>query len=143
MQDFRKLVVWQKAHAFALEIRRVTEGFPRELRDQIRSAAESIVNNIVEGCGASSRKDFARYLDISIKSASETDYQLEFSRDLDVLAHDVWEQLSEDVVEIRRMTFGLRRTVLEADDDRSRKNPRVVRPPRTQAPIRDDSATSD
>jgi len=71
MQDFRKLVVWQKAHAFALEIRRVTEGFPRELRDQIRSAAESIVNNIVEGCGASSRKEFARYLDISIKSASE------------------------------------------------------------------------
>jgi four helix bundle protein len=142
MQDFRKLTVWQRAHAFSLEIRRVTESFPRDLRAQIRSAAESIVNNIVEGCGASSRKEFARYLDISIKSASETDYQLQFARDIEVLAHDVWHQLSDDVVEIRRMTFGLRRTVLEADD-RDRKKARGSRPPTSRAPIRDDSPTSD
>jgi four helix bundle protein len=140
MQDFRKLVVWQKAHAFALEIRRVTDAWPRELRDQIRSAAQSIVNNIVEGCGASSRKEFARYLDISIKSASETDYELEFARDAELLAHDLCNQLSVDVVEIRKMTFGLRRTVLKADDDRTRKNAEGGRRARRGAPKREDSS---
>jgi len=120
----------------------VTEAWPRELREQIRTAAQSIVNNIVEGCGASSRKELARYLDISVKSASETDYQLEFARDAELLAHDVWNQLSEDVVEIRKMTFGLRRTVLGADD-RNRKNARDKSPDRRPAPKRDDPAKSD
>lgn len=40
-------------------------------------AAESITTNIVEGCGAATRREFARFLDISIKSTSELEYQLQ------------------------------------------------------------------
>jgi four helix bundle protein len=40
-------------------------------------AAESIPFNIVEGCGAHTRKDFARFLDISIKSSLELEAQLQ------------------------------------------------------------------
>jgi hypothetical protein len=29
MQDFRQLDVWHKAHAFTLNIYRITEGFPK------------------------------------------------------------------------------------------------------------------
>ena len=85
MQDFRQLLVWKRAHAFALDVRGVVESMPRgysDLKAQITRAAQSIVNNIVEGCGAASRLEFARYLDISIKSTSQVDYQLEFGRDL-------------------------------------------------------------
>src|SRR5688500_9824390 len=71
MQSFRRLDVWRKAHALALNVRRVTRGFSRgkfaSLRSQIRSA-ESVPFNIVEGCDANSRKEFARYREISIKS---------------------------------------------------------------------------
>lgn len=46
MQDFRSLEVWQRAHGFALGIRRATDAFPRigytELKSQIRRAAESV-----------------------------------------------------------------------------------------------------
>ena len=120
MQDFRGLHVWKRAHAFALDVRRATQSFPpsgyADLKSQIRRAAQSIVDNIVEGCGAASRLEFARYLDISIKSTSEVDYQLEYARDLGVLPHDVWKRLGKEVIEIRKMLSGLRRAVLEAAD---------------------------
>ena len=118
MQDFRQLLVWKRAHAFALNIRRATQAMPRtgytDLKSQMTRAAQSIVDNIVEGCGAASRLEFARYVDISIKSTSEVDYQLELARDLGVMSHDVWNPLAKEVIELRKMLSALRRSVLAA-----------------------------
>lgn len=79
MRDYKELVVWQRAHALTIDIRRATKSFPRSgyaaLLSQIVRAAESIAMNIVEGCFAASQKDFARFLDISIKSSGEVEYQ--------------------------------------------------------------------
>ena len=89
MQDHRRLRVWQRAHALAIEIRAVTRRFPRSgygsLQSQMVRAAESVVLNIVEGCGTSSAKEFARFLDVSIKSTSELEAQLELAKDYGVL----------------------------------------------------------
>ena len=89
MQNFRRLHVWERAHQFALDVRIATESFPRsgysELKAQLVSGTESIPTNIVEGCGASSRKEFARYLDISIKSTFEVEYQLQLAKDYSIL----------------------------------------------------------
>jgi len=117
MQDFRQLLVWKRAHAFALNIRRATQAMPRtgyNLKSQMTRAPQSIVDNIVEGCGAASRLEFARYVDISIKSTSEVDYQLELARDLGVMSHDVWKPLAKEVIELRKMLSALRRSVLAA-----------------------------
>ena len=119
MQDFRRLIVWARAHAFALDVRRAVRAFPRsgyaELRSQLTAAAESIAHNIVEGAAASSRKEFARFLDVSIKSTSEAEYQLQLAHDYEILSDEVWRSLTEEVIEIRRMLYGLRRAVLNAD----------------------------
>jgi four helix bundle protein len=119
MQNFRRLHVWERAHQFALDVRIATESFPRsgysELKAQLVRAAESIPTNIVEGCGASSRKEFARYLDISIKSTFEVEYQLQLAKDYSILLPNRWESLSSEVVQIRRMLYGLRKSVLTAD----------------------------
>ena len=119
MQNFRRLHVWERAHQFALDVRIATESFPRsgygELKAQLVRAAESIPTNIVEGCGASSRKEFARYLDISIKSTFEVEYQLQLAKDYSILLPNRWESLSSEVVQIRRMLYGLRKPVLTAD----------------------------
>lgn len=53
-------------------------------------------------------------LDISIKSRSEVDYQLELARDLGVMSQDVWKPLAKEVIEIRKMLSALRRSVLAA-----------------------------
>jgi len=118
MQDYRRLRVWTKAHAHILNIRRATHRFPRtgyaSLKSQMIRAAESIAFNIVEGCGSTSQKELARFLDISIKSASELEYQLMLARDYGVLGESVWKTLSEGTTDIRRMLCGLRAKVLES-----------------------------
>ena len=81
MQDYRQLRVWKSGIALAINVRRASNGFPRsgysELKAQTISAAESIVNNIVEGCGSETPKEFARYLTIAIKSATELEGELQ------------------------------------------------------------------
>jgi four helix bundle protein len=118
MQDFRQLNVWARAHAFAIVIRRLTRGFrgaSADFRDQLVTAAESIPSNIVEGCGAATNREFARYLDISIKSAFEVDYRLELAKEYKLISPDEWLPLATEAVEIRKMLYGLRRAVLARD----------------------------
>ena len=117
MQDFRRLVVWARAHQLVLAVRRAARSFPRSergtLKTQMVSSAESIAFNIVEGSGASRPKEFARFLDISIKSTCELEYQLQLATDADLLAPTVGRPLCAETIEIRRMLCGLRRRVLE------------------------------
>jgi four helix bundle protein len=119
MQDYRRLRVWRKAHALALNIRRATHRFPRsgyaKLKAQVTGAAESVPSNIVEGCGSHSQKDLARFLDTSIKSTSELEYQLLLARDYGVLAPDHWNALTEETIDVRRMLCGLRARVLKSE----------------------------
>ena len=118
MQDFRRLHVWQRAHAFAVDVRCVVRTFPprgyADLRSQLTPAAESIAHNIVEGCASASRKEFAHHLNVSIKSTSEVDYQLELARDYRILPYDIWRRLAREVMEIRKMLTALRRAVLRS-----------------------------
>jgi len=116
MQDYRRLRVWSKAHALVLNVRRATHRFPRNgyasLKSQLTRAAESVPYNIVEGCGSHSQKEFARFLDISIKSTSELEYQLLLAMDYGVLVPECWKALTEETIDIRRMLCGLRAKVL-------------------------------
>lgn len=118
MQDYRKLRVWEHAHALALTVRRSTDRFPRtgyaSLRSQLTRAAESVAFNIVEGCGTTTPAEFARFLEISIKSSMELEYQLELARDYGLLPQPEWEELSSTTIDARRMLCGLRAKVLAA-----------------------------
>lgn len=80
VRDFRKLKVWEKGHALTLSIYTVSQNFPREelygLTSQMRRAASSIPTNIAEGCGRNSDAELARFMQISMGSASELEYQL-------------------------------------------------------------------
>lgn len=116
MQDFRRLLVWEKAHALALAVRQATHRFRRSdyssLRQQAIRAAESVPSNIVEGCYAASPKDFARFLDISIRSTGELEYHLQLAHDYGLIPEARWESLTTDATEVRRMLVGLRRRLL-------------------------------
>jgi four helix bundle protein len=110
MRDFRELKVWNKAHQLTLDVYRATKSFPREelynLTNQIRRAAVSIGANIAEGAGKNSRAEFSRFLQIATGSASELEYHLLLSRDLGYLGPEVYQQLSDDVVETKKMLSG-------------------------------------
>ena len=122
MQDYRKLLLWRKAHALVLNVPKSSRRFPRAgyapLKLHLTRSAESIPFNIVEGCGAQSRKEFARFLSISIKSANETEYQLMLARDYLVMSRADWQFLSEETIGVRKMLCGLRNKLLTAEQDK-------------------------
>ena len=107
MKDFRQLKVWEKSHRLALAVYPATASFPREetygLTSQIRRAASSIPSNIAEGCGREGDVELARFCIIARGSASELEYHLLLARDLKLLQTDVYEQLSQQTIEIKRM----------------------------------------
>ncbi len=119
MQDYKHLQFWQRAHALAIALHRSVRRFARSghanLRSQLTRAADSIATNIVEGCGASTTREFARFLDISIKSANETEYHLLCARDLELLSGTDWQRYSVETVEIRKMIYVYRRKVLASN----------------------------
>ena len=121
MQDFKHIRAWQRAHALAIAIHKQTRHFSRmgysHLRSQLTRAADSIASNIVEGCGAATNKEFARFLDMSIKSDNELEYHLLESRDLDLLTLPVWQGFNDETIEIRKMIFVYRKKVLASSRD--------------------------
>ena len=86
-KTFEDLVVWQKAHQFALAVYRMTQGFPRSevygLTSQFRRAAVSIAANIAEGFRKRGNADKLRFLNIAQGSLEESRYYLILARDLE------------------------------------------------------------
>lgn len=115
MQDYRKLVVWQRAHRFVLSVYAATAAFPDDekygLTSQIKRAVTSIPANIAEGCGRETTSELRRFLYIAMGSASELDYHLLLARDLNFLEGPLHEQLSNELVEVRRMLNSLIQTL--------------------------------
>src|SRR5688572_13091725 len=103
-QSFRDVLVWQKAHGFALAIYRCTDSFPKHelfaLTSQLRRAAASVPSNIVEGFRKRTKPDKLRFYNIAQGSADECLYQL-------ILAHDLrycdTNTLQTDLEEVSRL----------------------------------------
>lgn len=111
MSDFKKLLVWQKAHALAIHAHRVAMGIRASryasLRSQIIRSAMSIPANIVEGRRQESERDFARFLHYSLNSAYELEYHLMLAREIEVIADAEAVSLLAELIEVRRMLHGL------------------------------------
>lgn len=71
----------------------------------------SISANIVEGRGQSSGRDFARFLGYAINSASELEYHLVVARDIGAVSLNDFKSLADQLVEVRKMLYGLTKRV--------------------------------
>ena len=115
MRNYRDLQTWNKAHNLTLELYKLSRYFPKEeiygLTSQLRRAASSIGANLAEGCGRQSNPEFARFVRISMGSASELDYHLLLSRDLGFLENTTYDRVSKGLTEVRKMLASLLSTV--------------------------------
>ena len=117
MSDFRKLHVWQKAHALSLASSNFARVFTVKrsgLADQITRAADAIPSHIAEGRGSTTEREFARYLTMAIKEANELENHLQLAVDLRLCPPVDHAALTEATVEVRRMLIGLRKRLREA-----------------------------
>jgi four helix bundle protein len=129
MQPFRRLKVWHKALALSVACHNAT--FRRRpgrsapgFRSQLLRAVDSIVDNIAEGAGQQSQRQFAHFLEHAIPSAHEVDSQLERGRALKILDTDEARARLEQVWELKRMLTALHRAMkrrAEEDDEEMEK----------------------
>jgi four helix bundle protein len=119
MSDFKRLLVWRKAHALALNVHRsaarIRGSQYASLRSQMIRAAMSIPTNIVEGRGQQTEREFGRFLRFALNSSSELEYHLIVACDMRVLARPDVRSLLGQVVEVRRMLCGLLDRLQRAD----------------------------
>jgi four helix bundle protein len=81
------------------------------LTSQARRAAISIPTNIAEGAARHGRREFARYLNISLGSLAELSYLLLFSRERGLCNEAEWRALESLRDQTGKLVYGLYRRV--------------------------------
>jgi four helix bundle protein len=109
MFDFEKLTVYskaknfnQKVHAFLLstELDRTTKG-------QLRRASFSIMLNIAEGSGRSTKPDKRNFFVISRGSTFECVAIFDYLKDIGSLSNETFTDFYTDLDELSRMLFAM------------------------------------
>ena len=113
MDNYKELIVWQKAMEIVEEVYELSLQLPDEVKysfsTQIVRSSLSIPSNIAEGAGRSSKKENCRFLDISNGSSYELETQLILiNRLFKIDTSGILNKLSE----IQRMTYSLKRSIM-------------------------------
>jgi four helix bundle protein len=112
---YERLHAWRECHELALAVYRATKRFPADerygLTSQLRRAAFSAPVNIVEGSSRKSRKEFRRFLDISLSSLTEVGYTLRFAKEAELLDEASWQNLHNQQGRARFLTWRLYRVL--------------------------------
>ena len=106
-----ELEIWQLARAYAKEIGNVlrTASFDQEfgLKQQMKNASGSIMDNIAEGFGRGSKNEFVNHLTIAKGSAEETRSQLYRCKDQNLIDEALFQDLLNRSLELVRRITGL------------------------------------
>jgi four helix bundle protein len=103
-KDFTEMTVWKKGFELLLRIYKVTKKYPKKEKygmvDNMRRAANSVVNNIAEGFGRFEKKDKTRFYKISRGSCYELINQILVSRALNYITELEKVELKTDYAEV-------------------------------------------
>lgn len=119
VKRFEDLHCWQEARNLVKEIYllaeqgNLSEDF--DTKSQIKRAALSIMNNIAEGFGKYSNKEFIRYLDTASNSASEVKSMLYVLGDLNYVELEKVEKLQNVTEKVKAQTLALIRYLVNRD----------------------------
>ena len=109
VERFEDLKCWQQARILVKEIYLLAEdgklSKDYDTKSQIKRAALSVMNNIAEGFGKFSNKEFIHYLDIAHNSVSEVKSILYVLGDLNYISEEKAKQLQNKTDEIKAMTL--------------------------------------
>jgi four helix bundle protein len=111
VENYRNLLVWQRAVQLAVSLYRFTQGLPAEemngLSAQLRRAGVAVASNIADGCSRHSPAEHKHFFTIARGANIEVQTQLVIARELgygDQATLDEAERLS---VEVNRLLAAL------------------------------------
>ena len=111
VQNYRELIVWQKAMDLVELVYQATKIFPKEelygLTSQVRRAAVSIPSNIAEGQARRSTAEFKNFLSIAQGSRAEVETQILLSQRLGYISQQQADLILALSEEIKRMIYSL------------------------------------
>ena len=115
MGSYKELKVWQLNQDCIKKTLDLIEELPakyafQHIGKQLFRAVSSIGANIAEGQDSYEGREFIRYINISIRSAIETDHWLSTLQNLDVKGEAI-ENLSSMNVEVIKMLKGLKHSI--------------------------------
>ncbi|GAB5558166.1 MAG: four helix bundle protein [Schleiferiaceae bacterium] len=115
MKTHHDLIVWQKSIEFVTKMYQLIGRFPKSesygLSSQLRRSSVSIPSNIAEGAARGSKKEFKRFLNIALSSASELETQLIICKNISLLNHSDFATLNENLSVISKMIQGLKHRI--------------------------------
>jgi four helix bundle protein len=119
IKKFEELRCWQEARNLVKEIYLISE-FGKLSRDfdtksQLKRAALSTMNNIAEGFGKFSSREFIRYLDTANNSASEVKSILYVLSDLEYLDTEKVREIQLKADEVKALCLALIRYLNKRD----------------------------
>jgi len=116
VHKLKGLKVSQKALDFTVLVRQTTKSFPKDelfvLAVQFHRAADSIALNLAEGAGNSSRKEFCKFLNYSIRSGFECIACTDIACANGLISCDTHESLICRINEIIAMLDGLQKRLM-------------------------------
>ena len=123
INSYRDLLVWQKGMKLAVMTYQLAKLMPKQeeyrLTGQMLRAAASVPANIAEGHMRSSRKDYARFINISRGSLAELETFMLLACEVGLLRKDQTIEAFSLASEVGRMLNGLRsRLENHGSDDR-------------------------
>ncbi|MEO9802600.1 MAG: four helix bundle protein [Reichenbachiella sp.] len=107
---FEDLDCWKEARVLVKNIYsslNQNKSIDHDTKSQMRKATLSMMNNIAEGFGRYSDKEFIRFLEYSSSSAAEVKSMLYVFEDLQYLNQNHLDILHEQVDKTRKLTLGL------------------------------------
>lgn len=115
MFRFENLEIWKKSIDIAGNLFDISDDLERKklykFAEQLRGAALSISNNIAEGSGSNSKKEFIQFLNIAKRSCFENANMMILFEKKEHIQNNVKQKILSELEELCRMISGFIKTL--------------------------------
>jgi four helix bundle protein len=116
---FQNLDIWKKAVEIGMELFDIADELDSRhlyrFAEQLRAAALSMSNNIAEGSGSYSKKEFNQFLNVARRSTFENANMIIIYQMRQLITGEQKEHLLEQLDELCRMISGFARSLRSAE----------------------------
>jgi four helix bundle protein len=104
--DFTSLTTWQKSRKLVALVYKTTDKLKDfTLKDQLRRAAISVMNNVAEGYSRKSNKETQHFFNISIASCCEVKSMTYILEDLEIANQELILDIRSKTTEVHKMIY--------------------------------------